>query len=100
MPQILYGFFFLAASHVIVYSEQWILAIGSAIAWIATLAILLIGMCIIHEYSFLRALAMSLVTIIGMLLAVFVLLMVLTLFQDLFNFLSGIVTEYLYRYKG
>lgn len=100
IPQIIYGIFYLIGSQVIVYSEQWVFSIGTTISWIATLAVLLIGMCVIHEYSFFRSLAMGIVTVVGMLLVIFVLLMLLTLFRDLFGFFYSIATEWFYRYKG
>lgn len=100
IPQIVYGIFYIIGSHLLVYSEQWLFGIGTTVAWVATFAILLVGMCVIHEYSFFRAIVMSIVTVVGMLLVLFILLMLLTLFQDLYGFFSGIVTEYIYRYKG
>ncbi len=97
IPQIIYSAFFIVASHVLVYSEQAILSGAQAICWLITIVVLLVELTIIHDYSFFRALGMSLVTIVGMILCAFLILLVLTLFQDVIEFIRSVYNEVVYR---
>lgn len=97
IPQIIYSAFFIVASHVLVYSEQTILTGAQAICWLITIVVLLVELTIIHDYSFFRALGMSLVTIVGMILCAFLILLVLTLFQDVIEFIRSVYNEVVYR---
>lgn len=97
IPQIIYSAFFIVFSHILVYSEQSILIGAQIICWIVTIVVLLVELSVIHDYSFFRALGMSIVTIIGMLLCGFLILLVLTLFQDVIEFIRSVYTEIVYR---
>jgi len=97
IPQIINSIFFIIASHVLVYSEAAIITGFQAICWIVTIVVLLVELTIIHDYSFFRALGMSLVTIIGMILCAFLIILVFTLFQDVIQFGRSIYTELAYR---
>lgn len=100
IPRILYSIFYIVGSQVLVYSEEAILTITSSVSWLATCIILLIGMSIVHDYSFFRAIAMSIVTVLGMFIVAFFILLLLTLYQDLLNFVLGLGTELFYHYSG
>ena len=78
-------------------SEGAIISGASAIAWIVTIVILLVGLSIIHDYSFFRAIGMGLATILGMCIVAFMILLVLTLFQDLLEFVRSVYNEIVYR---
>ena len=97
IPQIVYSAFFVIFSHILVYSEQSVLIGAHVICWIITIVVLLVELSVIHDYSFFRALGMSIVTIIGMLLCAFLILLVLTLFQDVIEFIRSAYTEIVYR---
>lgn len=97
IPQIIYSAFFIVFSHVLIYSEQSILIGAQIICWIITIVVLLVELSVIHDYSFFRALGMSIVTIIGMMLCGFLILLVLTLFQDVIEFIRSVYTEIVYR---
>lgn len=97
IPQIVYSIFFIVASHCLVYSEGAIISGASIIAWIITIVILLVELSIIHDYSFFRAIGMSIATIVGMCVAAFMILLVLTLFQDLMEFIRSVYNEIIYR---
>ncbi len=97
IPQILNSIFFVVASHCLVYSESPIIAGVSTISWIVTIVILLVELSIIHDYSFFRAIGMSIATIIGICLAVFMIFLVVTLMQDVFNFMQSVYNEIVYR---
>lgn len=100
LPQLIYLILFIPASYVLVYSESAILSVLSTISWIYTAAILLAGTSVIHEYGMLKAVGMAVVTILGMALVAFVIVLILTLFQDLFLFAGGVMRELIYRSRG
>lgn len=97
LPLICYSVFYIVATHVLVFSESAAIGTLNVVAWVLTILFLLIGMSIIHEYSFFRSLGMSVVTLLGMFLAAFVLLLVLTLFQDVVDFVKVLYFEAVYR---
>ena len=97
IPQIIYSIFFIIASQVLVYSEEPIITGVYVVCWLITIIVLLVGLSIIHEYSFFRSIGMSLVTIIGMVAVSFLLLLVLTLFKDVIEFVGSIYNEIAYR---
>ena len=97
IPQIIYSIFFIIASHCLVYSESAIISGAGIIAWLCTIVILLVELSVIHDYSFFRAIGMSIATIIGMCVSAFLILMVLTLFQDLLEFIRSLYSEIIYR---
>lgn len=97
IPQIIYSIFFIIASHVLVYSEEAIITGAYFICWLVTIVVLLVELSVIHDYSFFRAIGMSIVTIIGMVAVAFLLLLVLTLFQDVTEFIGSVYDEIAYR---
>lgn len=97
IPQIIYSIFFIIASHCLVYSESAIISGMSTIAAAATVIILLVELSVIHEYSFFRAIGMSIATIIGMCVSAFMILLTLTLFQDVIEFFRSVYNEVFYR---
>ena len=60
---------------------------------IYTVLLLLIGMTVIHEYSFFKAMGMAIVTVLCMVLAAFVLCSVVLLSQQFIVFIAGVVNE-------
>ena len=97
IPQIIYSIFFIISSHFLVYSESAIISGVGVIASLVTVAVLLVSLSIIHDYGFFRAIGMSVATIIGMCVAAFMILLVLTLFQDLIEFIRSLYNEIVYR---
>lgn len=97
VPQIIYSIFFIIASQFLVFDEEVILTGAQSICWLITIVVLLVELTIIHDYSFFRALGMSIVTILGMVLCGFLILLVLTLFQDVIEFFRSVYNEVVYR---
>lgn len=97
VPQIIYSIFFIIASQFLVFDEAVILTGAQSICWLITIVVLLVELTIIHDYSFFRALGMSIVTILGMVLCGFLILLVLTLFQDVIEFFRSVYNEVIYR---
>ena len=100
MPQIIYSILFIGGSYLLVYSESAIFPVLQIISWIATAVLLLIGLMVIHDYGFFKTIRMVLLTLLGMALVAFVVVLILTLFQDLFQFIDGAFKEILYRTAG
>ncbi len=92
-PLILYSVIFTVGSHMIPASSTNSFGIISTIMVIYTVLLLLIGMTIIHEYSFFKAMVMAIVTVICMLLAAFVICAVILLSQQFIVFIVGIFNE-------
>lgn len=59
--------------------------------------LLLIGIMIIHNYSFGKTLFTLFLTFVSLLLIIFIILMVLTLMQQIYIFLQGVYTELILR---
>lgn len=92
-PMIVYSVIFTVGSHVIPASSTNSFGIISTILAIYTVLLLLIGMTVIHEYSFFKAMGMAIVTVLCMVLAAFVLCSVVLLSQQFIVFIAGIVNE-------
>ena len=99
IPYIVSNFLYVIFSHYFVLSEQifleWILWIG--ILWSA---VMLFGVLSgIHDYSFGATISSAVLTAIGMLIVAFLILLVVSLVQQAFSFVSSIVNELIYRIR-
>ena len=92
-PMIAYSLIFIVGSHLIPASNTNTFGMISTILMIYTALLLLIGMTVIHEYSFFKSMGMAIVTILCMALAAFVLCSVVLLAQQFIVFIAGIVNE-------
>lgn len=92
-PMILYSVIFTVGSHMIPATSTNTFGMISTILAIYTVLLLLIGMTVIHEYSFFKALWMAIVTVLCMALAAFVLCSVVLLAQQFIVFILGIINE-------
>jgi len=99
IPYIVSNFIYVILSHFFVLSEQifldWILWIG--IIWSACMLFgVLSG---IHDYSFKSTLGSVFLTAVAMLIVAFLILLVVSLLQQAFAFVSSIVNELIYRIR-
>lgn len=92
-PMIAYSVIFTVGSHLIPATNTDTFGMISTILAIYTVLLLLIGMTVIHEYSFFKALGMAIVTVLCMALAAFVLCSVVLLAQQFIVFLVGVFNE-------
>jgi len=92
-PLIVYSVIFTVGSHVIAASETSTFGIISTIMFIYTALLLLIGMTVVHEYTFFKSMKMAILTILGMLLAAFVIFSVILLTQQFVVFFVNIIDE-------
>ena len=84
---------FIVASHLIPATSTSTFGILSTIVAIYTVLLLLLGMTVIHEYSFFKAMGMALLTVVCMLLAAFVIFSVTLLTQQFLVFFVSIFNE-------
>lgn len=92
-PLIMYSVIFTVGSHVIPATSTNTFGLISTIMTIYMVLLLLIGMTVIHEYSFFKAMGMAIVTVLCMVLAAFVLCSVVLLTQQFIVFIVGVVNE-------
>lgn len=99
IPYIVSSFLYTLLSHFFVLSEEiflnWILWIG--IIWSA--CVLLGVLSGIHDYSFKGTIGSVFLTVIAMLIVAFLILLVVSLLQQAFAFVSSIVNELIYRIR-
>lgn len=72
--------------------ESFLILIRQAGVWWSA-ALILAGLCRIHQYSFRKTLASVLVTVLGMAIIVFLIVMFFGLMQQLVSFVKSIVSE-------
>jgi len=92
-PLIAYSVIFTVGSHIIPATTTNTFGLIHTICLIYMVLLLLIGMTVIHEYSFFKAMGMAIVTVLCMVLAAFVLCSVVLLTQQFIMFIVGIVNE-------
>ena len=93
IPVIISRTLFLVLSQFVVPGESAILGIIASIGNYAMILIVLFGMMIVHEYNFPKSVATSFLSLLGMGLIAFLIVLVLTLFQDLISFFAGLFWE-------
>ncbi len=96
-PMIVYAVIFTVASHVIPATGTSNFALLSTIMTLYMVLLLLIGMTIVHEYSFFKAMGMALMSVLGMVLVAFVIFSVILLAQQFIMFGVALVEEALLR---
>ena len=92
-PMILYSVIFTVGSHIIPASSTNSFGIIGSILTIYMVLLLLIGMTVIHEYSFFKAIGMAVLTVLCMALAAFVICSVVLLSQQFIVFIASIFNE-------
>ena len=93
MPLMAYSVIFTVGSHMIPATNTNTFGMIHTILLIYGALLLLIGMTVIHEYSFFKAMGMAIITVLCMALAVFVLCAVVLLSQQFIVFIVGIFEE-------
>ncbi len=96
-PMIVYSVIFTVVSHVIPSSGDSAFTLLSTIMFIYTALLLLLGMTVVHEYTFFKAMGMTVLVILCMLLAAFVIFSVVLLSQQFINFFVDIINEIMLR---
>lgn len=100
IPQILYILLFLGLSRFLIPSEAGFLSVLSTICMIWTVLLLLFGMMTVHDFSFTKAIGTSILSVLGIVLLAFIILMLATLFQDFITFVQTLFNELFFRYNA
>ena len=100
LPQIIYSALFLVLSHILTPDETGFLSVISTICILWTVCLILFGMMTVHDYSFTKSIGTAILTLLGMLVAAFIILMLATLFKDFIDFIRTLFTEVFFRYNN
>jgi len=92
-PLIAYSVIYTVASHLIPSTGESAFTILSTIMFIYTALLLLLGMTVVHEYTFFKAMGMTVLVILCMVLAAFVIFSVVLLSQQFITFIVNIIDE-------
>ena len=93
IPYILSIFINIVLSNVLVKNEAVFLGIFTGIGLLWSAGILFIGMMTVHQYSASKTLLSFVVTVAGMLVIIFLIVLLVTLFMQLFTFIESIGWE-------
>lgn len=100
VPYIVCGFILTALSNVLVQEESiWLTAIYYlGLGW--SLVLMIQAMRAVHQYSFGKTLLSMVFTLVAMLLILFLAILLLSLFQQVYVFGYSVYTEIAYRIRG
>lgn len=100
VPYIVCGFISTALSNVLVQEESiWLTAIYYlGLGW--SLVLMIQAMRAVHQYSFGKTLLSMVFTLVAMLLILFLAILLLSLFQQVYVFGYSVYTEIAYRIRG
>ncbi len=93
IPLIFYNISYLFFSNVLVPTTNSGFELFKNICYIITAIFIVLSVMVIEDFTFFKALGLSLVVIIAMAIVAFVLFIMLTLWQDLISFVTQIVNE-------
>jgi len=97
IPIIFYNIIRTVLSYIMPLSGKALLDGIYVVILLYTVYLLIVAFTTIHDYSFSKLIATSIVTILGMLLVIFVIFMVVILLQQLGEFIYSIFIEVIYR---
>lgn len=92
-PMIIGNFLTVILSNVLVPSEGAFISIAYTILQIYTILLIVIGTVVIHDYDFKHFVGTTLLTILGVAIVIFLMIMVILLVQQLWVFLVTVFTE-------
>ena len=95
MPIIIKNFITLILTNVLLPSETGFLTILDAAAMIYFVLLMICGLLKIHDFSFGRMVMTSLLSILGVAIIFFLLIMIAMLFQQTYGFIATVISELL-----
>lgn len=93
IPLILNNIVQLILTNVLIPEEATFLSIINTVAYIFFFLMLAFGSMVIHDYGFGKFVGTSFVTVVGMAIVIFLLFLIIMLVQQLFGFVTTIITE-------
>lgn len=97
IPLILYSVLYIILSYFVTPSSVSFLSLISNVCNIYFIVMMLVAVMTVHEFDFKHTVLTSLLTVLGMAIAGFMIFMVLTLAQDFLSFILSIIQEVLLR---
>ncbi len=97
LPYILLSFVYIALSNVVVLEEYPLVSYIHLVGMIWSGCLMLIGLKTIHEYSMAKTIQSVLLTILGIAVIVFILVLSVTVYQQVWNMFRTMVNEILFR---
>lgn len=97
VPLIISNIVYTIASNVILSSEAAFLSIFETVMIILTAFMLIVGTIIIHDYSFGKFVGTSIMSILGILIVIFLMIVIVILVQQVCTFIGTIYREFIFR---
>ena len=96
-PYVISRFLIVAMSNVIVPSESVFIQIISTVGIIWTALVLFLGMLAIHDFTVSKGILSMFLTILGMAVIMFVIVLIFNLLQQIWNLITAIYNEIIFR---
>ncbi len=93
IPIVISNYVTVALSYFFSADEAAFMSIIEAVCIIWALALLMMGMSVLHEYTLKQVIASLLATVFGMAIAVFLLVLVISLFNKITSFVTSVIDE-------
>lgn len=100
LPKLISTILMLVFSYTLLPDESGIIDVILTISDIWFYLLMFLGAMSVHEFTFARTVGTTILTLIGMAISVFILLIILILFQDFYSFLVSVFKEIALRLKG
>ncbi len=97
IPMTLISFFTTFVSNFVLSNEQAFVSMVSTIGLIWSLAIGLVGLTTVHQYSFKQTFLAVLASLLGVFIIMFIVVLMSTLFNQVYSFLASLYTEIIFR---
>lgn len=99
LPKLISTVLMLVFSYTLLPDESGIIDVILTVSDIWFYLLIFLGTMSVHEFTFARTFGTTILTLLGMALSVFILLMILILFQDFYSFLVSVFKEIALRRK-
>lgn len=96
-PYVVLSIPLLLLSHVLTIEETMFYGVINTFCWIWMLALFFFGMMVTHNYSLGKAILTAILSIVGICIIVFILLLVISIVSGMYEYFYGIVKELVFR---
>lgn len=97
-PYVLFSPVLFVASHVLTGEEMAFYTYADTVIWIWVVVLLVIGMAMAHDYSVLKTIVVTFLTILGIAIILFVALLAGNLVQEIYEYFYNIYEEIAFRF--
>lgn len=96
-PYVVLSIPLLILSHVLTLEEAMFYTVLNTVCWIWMLGLFFFGMMVTHNYSLGKGIVTAILSIVGILIIIFLLLLVVSIVQGMYDYFYGIVKELAFR---